>query len=109
MKMLAAAVSGASMAGFFVVMHADAPWFGPRTEDLFSVAASNLVLGAGQSLTIATVPNGKCLVVTGAAIDDFGVGATLVEVEEVDATGAVVVKLPAGLVYRTAAAGSPCN
>jgi hypothetical protein len=109
MKMLAAAASGAAIAGFFVVMHADTPWFGPKPVEMFSAAASNVTLAAGQSLVIATVPNDKRLVVTGAAIDDFGSGATLIEIEEVDATGAIVVKLPAGLVYRSASPGYPCN
>jgi len=109
MKWIAATIPAVAAAAFFVGIRAETPWLGPKTNDIFSVAASRITLAAGQSLVIATVPSDKRLVVTAAAIDDFGGYATNVEVDEVDATGTSVVKLPAGLVYRAAAGGYPCN
>ena len=101
MNLQAAVVPAVAAAALFVGIRAETPWLGPKARDVFSVAASNISLNAGQSLVIATVPSDKRLVVTGAAIVDFSGSAYLVEIDEVDAAGATVVKVPTGLVYSS--------
>jgi hypothetical protein len=98
MKMLAAAASGAAIAGFFVVMHADTPWFSPNTDEMFSVACSSTTLTAGQAVVIGTVPNGKKLVVTDAQVyEQTPWGSVDIDLSQVDSSGAAVVKVPRGL------------
>jgi hypothetical protein len=99
MKMLAAAASGAAIAGFFVVMHADTPWFGASPHETFSAAKSQVTLNAGQSLVIVSVPSNKELTITDASANAYWAGnQVLLEVDERDSTGADVVKVPEGLI-----------
>jgi hypothetical protein len=104
MKMLAAAASGGLIAGFFVVMHADTPWFGAGPLDSFSIAAEQVTIGLGQSVVIGSVPNNKRLTITDAAASPtFSGYPYMMELDEQDATGAITVKVPEGFV----GAGAP--
>src|SRR5262245_28027279 len=97
MKTLAAALSGAAVAGFFVVMHADTPWFGVGPLDTFSIASGQVTIGPGQSLVIGTVPSNKHLVITDAGVHPAVSGfAYSVELDEQDASGTLAVKVPEG-------------
>jgi len=99
MKLLAAAASGAAIAGFFVVMHADTPWFGAGPKDSFSAAKSQATLSAGQSLVVVSVPSNKELTITDASATASWAGTQmLLELDQRDSTGANVVKIPEGLI-----------
>jgi hypothetical protein len=99
MKMLAAAASGAAIAGFFVVMHADTPWFGAGPHESFSAAKSQVTLNAGQSLVVVSVPSNKELTITDAsAYFAWGGSPVYLELDQRDSSGADAVKLPEALI-----------
>ncbi len=91
MKWLAATIPPLAFFAFLVV-RAETPWFSPTTADIFSVAASDVPFGYSQTVVVGTVPNGKRLVLTDAALGEAPQG--LIEVDEVDASGNTVVKMP---------------
>jgi hypothetical protein len=95
LKFLAAAASGAAVATFFVVMHADVPYFAPRPEEMFSAASGPFLLGAAAEITVTTVPSDKWLVLTDACLGEPSIGD--VDILERDSTGADTLKVPAAL------------
>jgi hypothetical protein len=109
MKLFAAAVPAIAVAAFFVGVRAETPWLGPRTNDVWSVAGPVVTLSQGQTLVVATVPAGKQLVLTGATLVDQAIWAQMVEIEEVDATGATVTKVPVGMAWAWKSNGVNCE
>jgi len=95
LKFLAAAASGAAVATFFVVMHADVPYFAPRPEAMFSAASGPFSLGKSAEITVTTVPIDKWLVLTDASLGEQSPGD--VDILERDSTGADTLKVPAAL------------
>jgi hypothetical protein len=95
LKFLAAAASGAAVATFFVVMHADVPYFAPRPEAMFSAASGPFSLGKSAEITVTTVPSDKWLVLTDASLGEQSPGD--VDILERDSTGADTLKVPAAL------------
>ena len=107
MKMLAAALSGAAVAGLFVVMHADTPWFGVGSHDSFSAAKSQATLSAGQSVVVASVPSNKQLTITDASASGYWSGTqALLEIDQVDSSGSAIVKIPEALLSLGPAYGN---
>src|SRR5262245_8924793 len=98
MRALLAAASGAAIAAFAFVIHADSPWFAPKARDLFSVAASGTSLNPGQGLVLTSVPSNRCLVVTSVFGLDLNSGLGMyLELDQRDSSGTQTVKFPKGM------------
>jgi hypothetical protein len=107
MRALLAAASGAAIASFAFVIHADSPWFAPKAQEMFSVAASGVSINPGQELVLASVPSNRRLVVTSVFAQDLnsGLGINL-ELDQKDASGRQTVKFPRGMITYLATASA---
>src|SRR5688572_11253164 len=107
MRALLAAVSAATVATFFVVMRAETPWFAPKAQELFSVAASTASINPGQEIVLASVPANRRLVLTSGFVLDPGRGLELkIEVNQRDSSGVSITKFPKGMFYGLTLVGS---
>lgn len=97
MKPLVAAIPAAVVAAFFVGVHAETPWFAPKAADIVTFASSSTTISAGQSITVATVPSNKKLVITDINVFSRSggtVGIDPLQIEERDSAGTVTLKVP---------------